>query len=149
MPGLIERIDRDQPTLFPERLEDWIGEDHLFVDELDLAGRLAPVHETIADFRRDKSAAIAGTCAQFVELCRRLGTLKGAWVAIDGSKFMAAGSRDRNFTKRMIANRLAHLETDVQRLHRRDGTDRPAGVATRKWPISPGATGASGRKSRG
>ena len=34
---------RDQTTLFPDRLEDWIGEDHpvrvvdLFVDELDLA----------------------------------------------------------------------------------------------------------------
>ncbi len=44
MSGFIEGIDREQTTLFPERLEDWIGEDHLvrvvdlFVDELDLAG---------------------------------------------------------------------------------------------------------------
>jgi transposase len=35
---------RDQTTLFPERLDDWIDEDHLvrvvdlFVDQLDLAG---------------------------------------------------------------------------------------------------------------
>ena len=43
MAGFIEGVNRDQTTLFPERLEDWIGEDHLvrvvdlFVDELDLA----------------------------------------------------------------------------------------------------------------
>lgn len=43
MSGFIAGIDRDQTTLFPERLEDWIHQDHLvrvvdlFVDELDLA----------------------------------------------------------------------------------------------------------------
>ena len=42
MSGFIEGVDRDQVTLFPERLEDWIGEDHLFrvvdlfVEQLDL-----------------------------------------------------------------------------------------------------------------
>lgn len=42
MAGFIEGVSRDQTTLFPERLEDWIGEDHLarvvdlFVDQLDL-----------------------------------------------------------------------------------------------------------------
>jgi len=44
MSGFIEGVDRDQVTLFPDRLEDWIGEDHLvrvvdlFVDQLDLVG---------------------------------------------------------------------------------------------------------------
>ncbi len=44
MAGFIEGIQRSQTVLFPERLEDWIGEDDLvrvvdlFVDELDLAG---------------------------------------------------------------------------------------------------------------
>lgn len=42
MSGYIEGVDREQVTLFPERLEDWIGEDHAvrvidgFVDALDL-----------------------------------------------------------------------------------------------------------------
>ncbi|NDK37180.1 transposase, partial [Rhodovulum sulfidophilum] len=42
MAGFIDGIDRDQVTLFPDRLEDWIGEDHLvrvvdlFAEELDL-----------------------------------------------------------------------------------------------------------------
>jgi len=52
MSGYIEGTDRGQMTLFPDRLEDWIGEDNpvrvvdLFVDEVDLAelgfGRMAP-----------------------------------------------------------------------------------------------------------
>ena len=29
MSGYIEGVDREQVTLFPERLEDWIGEDHV------------------------------------------------------------------------------------------------------------------------
>ena len=80
-----------------------------------LTGRLAPDHKTIADFRRDNGPAIRRTCAQFVELCRRIGVLQGACVAIDGSKFKAVNNRDRNFTKGKIASRLAHLEADVER----------------------------------
>jgi hypothetical protein len=80
-----------------------------------LTGRLVPDHETIADFRRDNGPAIRKTCAQFVELCRRIGVLMGDCVAIDGSKFKAVNNRDRNFTKGKIANRLAHLEAGVER----------------------------------
>lgn len=42
MAGFIEGIQRSQTVLFPDRLDDWIGEDDLvrivdlFVDELDL-----------------------------------------------------------------------------------------------------------------
>ena len=74
-----------------------------------------PDHKTIADFRHGNGAAIRKTCAQFVELCRRIGTLKGDCVAIDGSKFKAVNNRDKNFTKGKIASRLAHLEADVER----------------------------------
>ncbi len=44
MKRFIEGVDRGQSTLFPDRLEDWIGEDNpvrvvdVFVDELDLGG---------------------------------------------------------------------------------------------------------------
>ena len=44
MKRFIEGVDRGQGTLFPECLEDWIGEDNpvrvidVFVDELDLGG---------------------------------------------------------------------------------------------------------------
>ena len=53
-----------------------------------LNGRLVPDHKTIADFRRHNGAAIRKTCAQFFQLCRRIGVLKGTW-----SRSMAANSR--------------------------------------------------------
>ena len=80
-----------------------------------LTGRLAPDHKTIADFRRDNGPAIRKTCAQFVELCRRIGVLKGDCIAIDGSKFKAVNNRDKNFTKGKIASRIAHLEASIDR----------------------------------
>ncbi|MEY9640371.1 transposase [Bradyrhizobium japonicum] len=149
MKRFIEGADRGQSTLFPECVEDWIGEDNpvrlidVFVDELDLAelgfggidpeatgrpsyhpslllklyiygylnrvqssrrlereagrnvevmwllGRLAPDHKTIADFRKDNGPALGKVCARFVELCREMGLLTTASVAIDGSKFKA------------------------------------------------------------
>ena len=44
MKRFVEGVDRGQSTLFPDRLEDWIGDDNpvrvvdVFVDELDLGG---------------------------------------------------------------------------------------------------------------
>ena len=85
------------------------------VEVMWLTGRLAPDHKTIADFRRDNGPAIRKTCAQFVELCRRIGVLKGDCIAIDGSKFKAVNNRDKNFTKGKIASRIAHLEASIDR----------------------------------
>lgn len=50
-----------------------------------------------------------------MELCRRIGVLKGDCVAIDDSKFKAVSKLDRNFTKNKIASRITHLEADVER----------------------------------
>ena len=143
MKRFIEGADRDQATLLPECLEDWIDEENpvrvidAFVDELDLGnlgfasvdpkstgrpsyhpaillklyvygylnrvsssrrlereagrnmeviwltGRLVPDHKTIADFRKDNGPAIRKACARFVALCREIGLLAGASVAID------------------------------------------------------------------
>ena len=185
MKRFIEGVDRGQSTLFPDRLDDWIGEDNpvrvidVFVDELDLAqlgfgrvdpkstgrpayhpsvllklyiygylnrvqssrrlereagrnvevmwltGRLAPDHKTIADFRKDNGRAIRNVCAQFVALCRTLGLLAEASVAIDGSKFKAVNNRDRNFTRAKMKRRLEQIEESVERyLHQLDSADR-------------------------
>jgi transposase len=70
-----------------------------------LLGRLAPDHKTIADFRKDNGSAIKKVCARFVELCRRMGLLSKASVAIDGSKFKAVNNRDKNFTSAKIERR--------------------------------------------
>ena len=185
MRRFVEGADREQSTLFPECLEDWIGEDNpvrvidVFVDELDLAelgfsgvdpeatgrpsyhpsvllklyiygylnrvqssrrlerdagrnvevmwltGRLAPDHKTIADFRKDNGRAIRQVCARFVELCRLMGLLTQASVAIDGSKFKAVNNRDKNFTRAKMDRRMAQIEESVARyLQQLDTADR-------------------------
>jgi transposase len=63
-----------------------------------LTGRLAPDFKTIADFRRDNGPGIRNVCSRFVALCRELKLFSQAIVAIDGSKFNAVNTRDRNFT---------------------------------------------------
>jgi transposase len=85
------------------------------VEMMWLLGRLAPDHKTIADFRKDNGAAIKKVCARFVELCRQMGLLTKASVAIDGSKFKAVNTRDKNFTKGKVERRRQQLEDSVAR----------------------------------
>src|SRR5579864_9343061 len=185
MRRFVEGIDREQGTLFPECLEDWIEGSNpvrvidAFVDKLDLSGlgfegvapeatgrpsyhpavllklyiygylnrvqssrrlereagrnvevmwltgRLAPDHKTIADFRKDNGPAIRKVCAHLVALCRDLGLLTQASVAIDGSKFKAVNNRDKNFTRAKMERRLAQIEESVARyLSQLDTADR-------------------------
>ncbi len=185
MKRFVEGLDRDQSTLFPETLEDFVADDNpvraveAFVEGLDLGalgfggvdpkatgrpayhpsvllklyiygylnrvqssrrlereagrnvevmwlcGRLVPDHKTIADFRKDNGGAIRKVCAQFVALCRRLGLLAAASVAIDGSKFKAVNNRDRNFTAAKMKRRVAQIEESVARyLNQLDSADR-------------------------
>src|SRR5256885_4941944 len=175
MRGFVQGVDRQQTTLLPECLDDWVGDNNpvravdVFIDALELrdlgfdgvdpaatgrpayhpspmlklyiygylnrvqssrrlereAGRnlevmwlterLAPDHKTIADFRKNNGAAIKKVCAQFVELCRRMGLLAKASVAIDGSKFKAVNNRDKNFTEAKLEKRRKQLEESVAR----------------------------------
>jgi len=187
MKRFVEGEDRSQSTLFPERLDDYVGENNpvrvvdVFVDELDLGGlgfsrvaplatgrpsyhpsvllklyiygylnrvqssrrlereagrnvevmwlcgRLVPDHKTIADFRKDNGPAIRKVCARFVQLCRTVGLLADASVAIDGSKFKAVNNRDRNFTRAKMQRRMAQIEESVARyLQQLDSADRQA-----------------------
>src|SRR5262252_5079321 len=80
-----------------------------------LIGRLAPDHKTIADFRKDNGAAIRKVCAKFIALCREIGLLTTASVAIDGSKFKAVNNRDKNFTRAKMERRLAQIDESVAR----------------------------------
>src|SRR3546814_16623253 len=60
-----------------------------------------------------------------VELCRGLGLLGEASVAIDGSQFKSVNNRDRKFTRGKMERRLAQIEQSVTRsLHQLDSADR-------------------------
>ena len=95
------------------------------VEVMWLTGRLVPDHKTIADFRKDNGRAIRQVCTRFVGLCRDMGLLAAASVAIDGSKFKAVNNRDRNFTRAKMARRRAQIEASVARyLQQLDTADR-------------------------
>jgi len=80
-----------------------------------LTGRLAPDFKTIDDFRKDNGIAIRLVCREFVMLCRKLNLFANAFVAIDGSKFKAVNSRDRNFTRAKMKRRLAEVDASIDR----------------------------------
>lgn len=80
-----------------------------------LTGRLAPDFKTIADFRRDNGEAIRQVCKEFVLLCRRMKLFGAGIVAIDGSKFKAVNTRDKNFTDRKLQARVEQLENNIKR----------------------------------
>ena len=90
-----------------------------------LTGRLAPDFKTIADFRRDNGKGIRNVCRRFVELCRELKLFTQAMVAIDGSKFKAVNTRDRNFTPGKVQKRQEQIEESIKRyLDALDTADR-------------------------
>ena len=95
------------------------------VEVMWLTGRLVPDHKTIADFRKDNGPAIRKVCAQLIALCRRLELFAEASVAIDGAKFKAVNTRDRNFTRAKMKRRLEQIEESVGRyLQQLDSADR-------------------------
>jgi transposase len=98
-----------------------------------LTGRLMPDFKTIADFRGDNGPAIGAACAQFVVLCRQLSLFTRAVVAIDGSKFKAVNTRDKNFTVTKVAKRIEQVEASIARylaaLDRADRQDDDVGEA--------------------
>ena len=95
------------------------------VEVMWLTGRLVPDHKTIADFRRDNGTAIREVCARFIALCRTMGLLTEACVAIDGSKFKAVNNRDKNFTRAKMDRRMAQIKESVARyLQQLDTADR-------------------------
>lgn len=85
------------------------------VEVMWLTGRLAPDFKTIADFRKNNGAAIQSVCAKFVGLCVDLGMFKNPVAAIDGAKFKAVNSRDRNFTRGKLKRRMEQITESIGR----------------------------------
>ena len=73
----------------------------------------------------ENGPAIRKVCVRFVDLCRQIGLLTTASVAIDGSKFKAVNNRDRNFTKAKMQRRREQIDKSVTRyLDQLDSADR-------------------------
>ncbi len=90
-----------------------------------LTGRLMPDFKTIADFRKDNRQAIRRVCLEFVGVCRQLELYSATLVAIDGSKFKAVNSRDKNFTRKSVKRRLKKTQANIDRyLAKLDAVDQ-------------------------
>jgi transposase len=94
-----------------------------------LIQRLAPDFKTIADFRKDNGRGIKNACRAFIDMCRKLNMFTDAVIAVDGSKFKAVNSSDRNFTQSNIQNRIERVEKNIEayltRLDEADKAERP------------------------
>ncbi len=82
------------------------------VEVMWLLGRLSPDFKTIADFRKDNSAAFQATFRTFVQFCRQVALISGQLVAIDGSKFQAVASQRKHLS-------LAKLKANTPSWRRR------------------------------
>ena len=82
------------------------------VEVMWLLEKLAPDFKTIADFRKDNGAALKQTCRAFVVFCNESGLL-GEEVAIDGSKFKAAASKDQALTHKQVIKRRAAVDRQI------------------------------------
>ena len=97
-----------------------------------LLSGLRPDHKTISRFRYDNPTAIRNTFRVFVKLCNRCGLYGKELLSIDGSRFSAVNSKDRNFNEQKLEERIANIETRIERylaaLDENDvsGTELPA-----------------------
>src|SRR6202030_891591 len=107
-------------------------ETHRNVELMWLTGRLTPDFKTIVDFRKDNGSAIRGACRQFIALCRQLDLFAHAVAAIDGSRFKAVNTRDKNFTRVSIQRRMEQVEASIERyMAALDTADRQEGETAR------------------
>lgn len=88
-------------------------ETHRNVELMWLLKQLRPDHKTIADFRKVHSEALRGVCREFTQLCKELELFGGELVAVDGSKFLAVNSRERNFGLSKLKTILQALDEQI------------------------------------
>ena len=95
-----------------------------------LMRKLRPDFKTIADFRKDNRKAFRGVFRQFVLLCKGLGLVAGELVGVDGSKFKAVNSGQRNFGAKKLEKRLKEIDEKLERyldaMERADKQDKQA-----------------------
>jgi transposase len=101
-----------------------------------LLGRLAPDFKTIADFRKDNGKGIKNSCREFIGLCRQMNMFTDAVVAIDGSKFKAANSKENNYTPKKLQFHIDRVEKHIDDyLQQLDDADKEAEKHVDDTPI--------------
>lgn len=96
-----------------------------------LSGLLRPDFKTLCRFRQENTEAIGKVLVEFRLLCDRAGLFGKELVAIDGSKFKAVNSTDRNVTQKKLAAMIERERRAVQEylaeLEKADTQDQGSG----------------------
>lgn len=86
---------------------------------------LTPDYRTIADFRKDNLEPIKKICREFTRLCKKMDMFGGELVGVDGSKFKADNSTERNYTKKKIERLIERADKRIEKyLAEMDEADR-------------------------
>lgn len=75
--------------------------------------KLVPDFRTVSDFRKDHPKALKNVFRSFVRLCDSMGLYSKDLVSIDGSKFKAVNSKDRNFTLAKLDDRIRWIDENI------------------------------------
>lgn len=79
-----------------------------------LINQLHPDFRTISDFRKDNKEAFPKVFREFNRYCWQLGILSQSCISIDGSKFKAVNSRDKNFTQAKLDEKIEGLNRCIK-----------------------------------
>jgi len=88
-------------------------ESHRNLEVIWLCENLRPDFKTIADFRKDNGAGIKGVVVEFRLWCMAAGLYGQEMVAVDGSKFKAVNSKERNFTRKKLSQLMARERAKI------------------------------------
>jgi transposase len=88
-------------------------ESHRNLEVIWLCENLRPDFKTIADFRKDNGAGIKGVVVEFRRWCLAAGLYGQEMVAVDGSKFKAVNSKERNFTRKKLSQLMARERAKI------------------------------------
>lgn len=117
------------------------------VEVMWLTGKLTPDHNTLSEFRKGNIRCMKPMFREFNRFCLRMDMFRLDYVSIDGSKFRAVNSKDRNFTLSKLDDRLKRLDAhideylvaleesdgeDVRKLSRREVEEKLAALQERK-----------------
>lgn len=117
-----------------------------------LMQELAPNYHTIADFRKNYSAALKNLFKLYVHFLDELNLLGKQTIAIDGSKFRAVNSSKNNYNQRkinkhqaMIAEKAGKYLKELDELDK-DETEDNSGPSYRKEEVEAALQRLTGRK---
>jgi transposase len=89
-------------------------EAHINLELIWLLRDLKPDYRTIARYRRDHALVLKGVFRAFVDLCSSLNLYGRELIAIDGSKFKAVNSKDRNFSATKLKDRIKRIDKNIE-----------------------------------